>query len=193
MYQEYGCNKGELIFIMDGINVYHDKLVAKYRDSLGGVFPMLAINDNMDSLHFIKKDFPGAAPTYALISPSKEILYSGRSKTEFLAAVEELNLTKNPQLCDTMVDNSLPDIKTGMTKPIEISRSSNNRIRLQVNSSGLYNVKIFSINGKCVKEINLKRYDKGSHEININTGRGVYLFKIFNDNENLIINRSLQF
>lgn len=192
MYQEYGCNKGDLIFIMDGMNVYHDELKAKYRDSLGGIFPMLAVDDNLDSLYFLKKDFPGAAPLYALVSPSKEILYAGRSKTEFFAAVESLNLPKKPDLCDSLVNINTQQNKVNKTNDINIIKSEKS-IKIHVYKKDMYKIKLYAFNGKCIKNINTKSYSKGIHQIFRRNITGILIIQITNSKGKLIINKTINF
>lgn len=86
------------MLIMDGVNVYHDDMAYRYQDSLGGIFPMLCVQDNLDSLHFLKQDFSGAAPTYGLVNPQKQILHKSRTFSEVKAVLDSLKLKKQPPL-----------------------------------------------------------------------------------------------
>lgn len=186
MYKKYGCNQGELVFIMDGMNVYHDKMKAMYQDSLGGIFPMLAVNDNMDSLHFLKKDFPGAAPLYALISPAKEIVYSGRTSSEFFAAVDSMNLKTMPELCDSATSIQESKKIKNSYNPVNVISGNSGCILLDVRVSGDYGIEVFTLNGQKVESVKRKFYNSGRHAINYSHGKGVYLVSV-SDGINKII------
>jgi hypothetical protein len=181
IYTEYGCNKGELVVIMDGINIYHDKMKARYKDSLGGIFPMLCVEDNLDSLHYLKKDFPGAAPTYGLVSPDKEILHSSRSFSDFSAALEALNLKKQPELCDSVTPTITSKHINGNSQGLSIHSVCKDRIIFSVMQKSRYTITLFDIAGKQITLINNSMFTQGLHEIRWNNNplsAGIYLVQI---------------
>ncbi len=181
IYTDYGCNKGELVVIMDGINIYHDKMEAMYKDSLGGIFPMLCVQDNMDSLHFLKKDFPGAAPTYAIVSPGKQILHSSRSFTEFSAALEALNLKKQPELCDSVTPTITVKYIKENSKGVSIRSVCKDRICFSISYNGRYTITLFDIAGKQINVINKTMHTEGLQEIRWSNNLlsvGIYLLQI---------------
>ncbi len=179
IYTEYGCNKGELVVIMDGFNIYHDKMEAKYKDSLGGIFPMLCVEDNLDNLHYLKKDFPGAAPTYGLVSPNKEILHSSRSFSDFKAALDALNLKKQPELCDmTPVENESGPADN-VTMAVEITMPG--MIRITVPHGGKYWITVYSVQGRQLFEIEKSLAESGVYSIVCDKtlfAAGLYLIKV---------------
>jgi len=163
IYIEYGCNKGELVVIMDGFNIYHDKMEAKYKDSLGGIFPMLCVEDNLNSLHSLKKDFPGAAPTYGLVSPNNEILHSSRSYTDFKVVLDALNLKKQPELCDmTPVENESGPADN-VTMAVEMTMPG--MIRITVPHGGKYWITVYSVQGRQLFEIEKSLAESGVYSI----------------------------
>ena len=182
IYTEYGCNKGELVVIMDGFNIYHDKMEAKYKDSLGGIFPMLCVEDNLNSLHSLKKDFPGAAPTYGLVSPNKEILHSSRSFTEFKAALDALNLKKQPELCDmTPVEN---ESSPADNVSIAVEMTMPGSIRITVPHNGKYVIIVYSIQGRQLFEIEKSLAGTGVYSIVCDKelfAAGLYMVRIFGE------------
>lgn len=177
MYERYGCNKGDFVFIMDGMNVYHEKLEHVYKDSLGCKFPLLAVDDN-DSLYLLKKDFPGGAPQYALISPSKEILYAGREKKQFFAAVEAVGLDENPALCDDSEEVTLFTPVHEAFYPMQVSITAGGRIELDVKRGQEYKVRIFAPSGKILFEGSSQFYQLGKHFVDVSLASGAYLMKV---------------
>ncbi len=167
---------------MVGSNIYHDPMEAKYKDSLGGIFPMLCVEDNMDSLYNLKKEFPGAAPTYGLVSPNKEILHSSRSFTDFKAALDALNLKKQPELCDGTTIENMNGHGVNVIMAVEIARSGS--IRITVPGSGKYKISVFSMQGRQLLEIEKSFAESGGYTIVCDKkpfSAGMYVIKVIGD------------
>lgn len=181
IYEEYGCNKGELVVIMDGFNIYHDNMKARYVDSLGGIFPMLCVQDNLDSLHYLKKEFPGAAPTYGLVSPNKEILHSSRSYNDFKAALDALNLKKQPEICDDITPVTSGNTLSNKGQAVVRVGLYPDGIRLAVPEDGEYMITVYTIDGKCIEHFQRQCFTDRNCTVHWNRTQqtdGIYLVRV---------------
>jgi hypothetical protein len=107
IYTNYGCNNGQLVILVVGINVYAKPLKQMYQDSLKGLFPLISIEHNLGKVDPVLSAISSSptVPVYGLIGKNRTILYGGTSGSAFQTKIKsEPGLVTAPQLCGTPID-----------------------------------------------------------------------------------------